>query len=230
MSTTDIYSKIPKLQQKQSDLNNNLCSRITKLQEQLAKKVIMKDDFHDKEIDFVCGVDVSYKNGIAHCFAVIIKTNTLEIIEIANSRSKIRYPYIPGLFLLRELKPIELTLRLLKSPYQLLLVDGNGLLHPRKCGLACHIGLITNIPTIGVAKKLLCGCIQSDGFVKLDEDLVGYSIEKVDNKNKRIYICIGHKISLLTSIQLIQSLTKKGKVIPEPLRIADIACKKSINK
>lgn len=215
---------------KQSDLNNSLYSRITKLQEQIAKKVMMKDDFNDKEIDFICGVDVSYKNGIAYCSAVIIKRYTLEVIEIANSKSNIKYPYIPGLFLLRELGPIGNTLRLLKTPYQLLLVDGNGLLHPRRCGLACHIGLITNTPTIGVAKKLLCGHIQTDGFVKLGEDIIGYAIEKADNKNKRIYISIGHKISLLTSIQLIQSLTKKGNVIPEPLRIADFASKKSINK
>ena len=213
-----------------SNFNNNLYSRVTKLQEQLAKKVIMKDDFQNKEIEFVCGVDVSYKNDIARCSAVIIKRDNLEIIEITNSKSNTLYPYIPGLFLLRESRPIWNTLRLLKNPFQLLLVDGNGLLHPRRCGVACYIGIITNTPTIGVAKSLLCGGIQSDGFVKHDEDIVGYSIGKVENKNKRIYISIGHKISLLTSIQLVRSLTKEGKLIPEPLIVADIASKNLIKK
>jgi len=79
-----------------------------KLQEQLAKKVIIKDDF-DREIEFVCGVDVSYKKSIAQCSAVIVKNNSLEPIEIVTSKSTIKSPYIPGLFMLRESNPILLT-------------------------------------------------------------------------------------------------------------------------
>jgi len=210
--------------------NNSRYVNVIKLQEQLAKKVVLVDDFA-KEIEFVCGVDVSYKNGIAQCSAVIVKKNTLEVEEIVKSKSNIEYPYISGLFILRESKPILHTLKLLKSSFQLLLIDGHGILHPRKCGLASYIGIITNNPAIGVAKSLLCGTIQTDSFVKYNKDILGYAIKKEgSHKKKMIYVSIGHKISLLTSVYMVRSLTKKDELIPEPLRIADISSKENDNK
>ncbi len=205
-------------------MDNNLYVNVIKFQEQLAKKIVMKDDF-DREIEYVCGVDVSYKKDIAYCAAVIVKKNTLEVVEVVKNKSIIKYPYIPGLFVLRESNPILHTLKLLKNPFQLLLIDGHGILHPRRCGLACYIGIVANNPTIGVAKSLLCGSLQSDSFVKYNDDVLGYAIQKEGNPNKMIYVSTGHKISLLTSIKLVMSLTKIGKLIPEPLRIADIASK-----
>ena len=151
--------------------------------------------------------------------------NTLEIVEVVKNKSIIKYPYIPGLFILRESNPIRHILKLLKNPFQLLLIDGHGILHPRRCGLACYIGMVTNNPTIGVAKSLLCGSIEQDSFVKYDKDVLGYAIKREEGKLKKmIYVSISHKIRLLTSIQLVRSLTKIG-VIPEPLRIADIVSK-----
>ncbi len=189
----------------------------------------MKDQFYG-EVEFACGVDVSYKKEIAHCSAVIVKKNTLEVVEVVRNKINTKYPYIPGLFALRESNPIRHTLKLLKNPFQLLLIDGHGILHPRRCGLACHIGIITNNPTIGVAKSILCGSVQSDGFVKHNEDLLGYSIKREGNPRKSIYVSIGHRISLLTSVRLVKSLTKTVELIPEPLRIADIASKDHDNK
>lgn len=209
--------------------NNSLYANTIKIQEQLAKKVVLEDEF-DKEIEFVCGVDVSYKKGIAHCSAVIIKKNSLEIVEIVKSKSNIEYPYIPGLFILRESKPILHTLKLLKNTFQLLLIDGHGILHPRRCGLASYIGIITGNPTIGVAKSLLCGTLQADNFVKYNKDILGYAIKKEGKtKKKMIYVSLGHKISLRTSIHMVRSLTKKDELIPEPLRIADISSKEKNN-
>jgi deoxyribonuclease V len=209
--------------------NNNLYANVIKLQEQLAKKVVLEDEV-DKEIEFVSGVDVSYKKGIAHCSAVIVKRNSLEIVEIVKSKSNIEYPYIPGLFILRESKPILRTLKLLKNTFQLLLIDGHGILHPRRCGLASYIGIITGNPTIGVAKSLLCGTLQADNFVKYNKDILGYAIEKEGKtKKKMIYVSLGHKISLRTSIHMVRSLTKKEELIPEPLRIADISSKEKDN-
>lgn len=193
---------------------------VKNLQKELANKVIKKNDFR-QNIKYVCGVDVSYKKDFAFCSAVVINRKTLEILEIVNTKTKINFPYIPGLFMLRETKPILHTLKLVKYPFQLLLIDGHGILHPRRCGIACYIGLITNNPTIGVAKRLLCGAIQPDNFVKENYDVIGYVIKKEDNVNKMIFVSIGNKISLLYSIQLIKTLTKEGELIPEPLRIAD---------
>jgi deoxyribonuclease V len=201
-------------------VENNLYARVINLQENLARKVIVRDDYHG-EIEFVCGVDVSYKNKVAYCAAVILKRNTLEVVEVAKSQNTVKYPYIPGLFLLRESGPVLHTLKLLKNSYHLLLIDGHGVLHPRGCGLASYIGLITNIPTIGVAKRLLCGKVQRDGFVKYGDNILGYAIKRQGKSNKMIYVSVGHRISLLTSIRLVKSLTKKEELIPEPLRIAD---------
>ena len=207
-------------------VKNNLHDNAIKFQEQLAKKIITRDDFN-REIDYVCGVDVSYKKEIAHCSAAIVKKNTLEVIEVVESKSNVKFPYIPGLFILRELNPIRHTIKLLKNPFQLLLVDGHGILHPRRCGLACHIGVITDNPTIGVAKSLLCGSNQPDCFVKHNEEVLGYAINREGKLKKMIYVSIGHKISLPTAVRLVKSLTKRGELTPEPLRIADIASKKS---
>lgn len=198
----------------------DIYSNMIKSQKYLADKVILKDDFH-KEIELVCGVDVSYRREIAHCCATVIKKNTFEVVEIVKTQNKIKYPYIPGLFVLRELGPILHTLRLLKNNYDLLLIDGNGLLHPRKCGLACYVGIKTNKPAIGVAKSLLCGNLGSDGFIKYKEDILGYAIKNDKNPKKRIYISIGNRTSLHTAVILVESLTKKDKLIPEPLIIAD---------
>ena len=125
-------------------------------------------------------------------------------------QTSVKYPYVPGLLILREAEPIFYTLNLLKNNYDLLLIDGHGLLHPRKCGLACYIGVTLDRPTIGVAKSRLCGTVRSDGFVSLDGEILGYAI------SKKLYISVGHRITLKTAIALVKELGI------EPLRLADI--------
>jgi len=211
-------------------LNNNNrtpYAKVIKLQKELAKKVITRDDF-DSNVEFICGVDVSYRKKIAYCSAVIINKENFDIIETVSSKTGIKNPYIPGLFILRESAPILQTLKLLKSPFQLLLVDGHGILHPRRCGLACYIGISTNLPTIGVAKSLFCGCVQSNNFVSHKGEILGYALKSKNNSMKMAYVSVGHKISLPTAIQLVRALTKINQNTPEPLRVADILSKEQI--
>jgi deoxyinosine 3'endonuclease (endonuclease V) len=191
-------------------------------QREIAKKVIAEDTLH-KEIEYICGIDVSYKKNIAYCSAAIIKKNTLELIESVDSKSVVRHPYISGLFILRESIPILTTLKSLKIHFDLLLIDGHGLLHPRKCGLATYIGVLIDKPTIGVAKSLLCGSIMEDQSVEYDGSVLGFTIKK--EGKKQIYVSVGHKISLTTAIQIIKKITKKEEWVPEPLRIADLNSK-----
>ena len=218
----NLPSKLPR------DLNikelnfNNITSylEVKNLQNELSRRVITKDDYIDN-VELVCGVDVSYRKKTAFCSAVVINKENFEITETAISKSKIKNPYIPGLFILRESAPILQTLKLITKPFQLLLVDGHGVLHPRRCGLACYVGIDTNIPTIGVAKSLLCGGVQSDNFVTHKSEILGYALKFNENSKKVAYISVGHKISLLTSIELVKSITKINQYIPEPLRVAD---------
>lgn len=204
--------------------NRTSYSEVIKLQKELSKRVITRDDLVGN-VELVCGVDVSYRKETAYCSAVIINKEKFEIVETVSSKSEVKNPYIPGLFILRESAPILQTLKLITSPFQLLLVDGHGLLHPRKCGLACYVGISANLPTIGVAKSLLCGCVQSDNFVSHKGEILGYALKSRNGSKKMVYVSIGHKISLPTAIQLVKSLTRINQNIPEPLRVADTLSK-----
>ena len=198
-------------------------SGMARHQEEVAKKVLPKDNY-DVEIKYVCGVDVSYKNNIGYCSATIIDKGSLDTVECVNATAVVDQPYIPGLFILREYKPIINALQLLKTEFQILLIDGHGLLHPRRCGLACHVGIMIDKPTIGVAKSLLCGFVREDKFVEFGGDIRGFQI--ANNHRKHVYVSVGHKVSLGSAINIVKQLTKIDQWIPEPLRIADINSKK----
>ena len=191
-----------------------------RLQKNIAKKVVAaKDDFGN--ISGICGVDIAYSNSnsnAAFCSAVIMDRNMQKLIESVNLQTIVKYPYVPGLLMLREAEPIFYTLKMLKNTYDLLLIDGHGLLHPRKCGLACYIGVTLDKPTIGIAKSRLCGRVRSDGFVELDGEILGYAI------SKKLYISVGHRLTLKTAIALIKELGV------EPLRLADINSRKNKKK
>lgn len=193
------------------------------LQENTAKKVLSTtDDFGD--IRCVCGVDIAYSSGsssssnAAYGSAVIMDRNMQQLVESIDVQTVVKHPYVPGLLMLREAEPIFYTLKSLKNSYDLLLVDGHGLLHPRKCGLACFVGVTLNKPTIGVAKSLLCGTVRPDGFVELGGELLGYAV------SKKMYVSVGHRITLKTAIALVK------EVGVEPLRLADINSKRNRKK
>jgi deoxyribonuclease V len=194
-----------------------------KLQKEVASMVITEDTF-DRYLGAICGVDVSYRNGLAYCTAVIMERNDFQILRYTNTISVVKYPYIPGLFMLRESEPILATLSLIKNQFDLLLIDAHGINHPLKCGLASYIGVMTNKPTIGVAKNFLCGCIRKDQIIEMDRVAVGFKL-KIENK-KPIYVSVGHRISLETAIYTVKQLIRSRERIPEPLRIADIISKK----
>lgn len=189
------------------------------LQKNIAKKVVAaKDDFG--EISSICGVDVAYRgsSNAAYCSAVIMDKNMQQLVESVDVQTIVKYPYVPGLLMLREAEPIFYTLKLLKNSYDLLLIDGHGLLHPRRCGLACYIGVSLDKPTIGVAKSRLCGTVRPDGFVELAGEILGYAI------SKKLYISVGHRVTLKTAITLVKELGI------EPLRLADINSRKNKKK
>jgi deoxyribonuclease V len=191
-----------------------------RLQKNIAKKVVSaKDGFGG--ISRICGVDIAYNgsnSSTAYCSAVIMDRNMQQLVESVDVQTIVKYPYVPGLLMLREAEPIFYTLKLLKNTYDLLLIDGHGLLHPRKCGLACYIGVTLDKPTIGVAKSRLCGTVRPDGFVELDGEILGYAI------SKKLYISVGHRITLKTAITLVKELGI------EPLRLADVNSRKNKKK
>jgi deoxyribonuclease V len=196
-------------------------SEAIRLQKDVAKKVVStKDDFG--VINRICGVDIAYNgsnsSNAAYCSAVIMDQNTHKLVESVDVQTVVKYPYDPGLLMLREAEPIFCTLKLLKNTYELLLIDGHGVLHPRKCGLACYIGVTLNKPTIGIAKSRLCGKVRSDRFVELHDEILGYAI------SKKLYISVGHRLTLKTAIAWVKEFGI------EPLRLADINSRKNKEK
>src|SRR5215475_11481719 len=105
-------------------------AEFAKRQIELSKNIVDYDILEYEKLNLICGIDVSYRQNIAYCSAVIIKKDTLEPVEVADTRTHIEYPYIPGLFGLRESKPILVTIESFKERFDILLVDGHGVLHP----------------------------------------------------------------------------------------------------
>jgi len=198
--------------------------RAIELQLRLSRKVVTKDCTN--KIRKVCGVDVSYNNETARASAVVMDAVTLDVLEHITLETKVMTPYIPGFLMLRESKPILSVLKSLKNNFDLLIVDGNGQLHPRKCGIASYLGIILNKPTIGVAKSLLCGNIKNNS-IELNGKILGKVIE--NKKGKKIYVSVGNKISLRNAVEIIKSLIKGGQWQPEPIIIADKCSKREFH-
>jgi deoxyribonuclease V len=198
---------------------------LAELQRVLSRMIIISDDTPKHLMRKVCGVDVSYYKNKAFCSAVTMNRYSCEIIETKESMASIGFPYISGYFMLREAGPIFMTLKKLKSSFDVLIVNGHGILHPRRMGLASFVGLLIEKPTIGIAKRLLCGTENDGGYVSIDNHICGKKI--AGNRHNYIYVSVGHKISLGTSIELVNDLFKGGGNLPEPLNTSDHISKRS---
>lgn len=194
-----------------------------KLQQNMAKDVVKHDVMNQQKMKHICGVDISYRGNKAFSCAVVVERKSLAVVESVYAESTVEDPYIPGLLFLRESEPILEVLDKLHD-YDLLMVDGHGLLHPRMFGIACHIGVKIDKPTIGVGKSLLCGTViqkNNSRIVMLDGKKQGVVLK---TNSRPIYVSIGHKISLGTASKIVKEVMRYR--IPEPLRLADINSRK----
>ncbi len=196
------------------------------LQLKLAKRVYAENQFGN--INTVVGVDVAYDKNDNYCYAAatVLNLSDLKVVEIATSHTEVTFPYIPGLLSFREAPAIIEVFKNLTIKPDLIICDGNGVAHPRRFGLACHIGILYDIPTIGCAKNWLLGSYQEPGdtrgsFSKLidADDVIGVVL-RTQNKIKPIFVSVGHKISLQAAIDYVLELSPKYR-IPEPIRLAD---------
>ena len=141
--------------------------KMRKIQEKLSKRVVERDDLYLPPSS-ICGLDVAYDAKYAFASAIILSYPSLSFIESVSIKMPISFPYITGLFALRELKPIVMAFKKLHSVVDVVMVNGHGRAHPRKFGLACHFGLSLNVPTIGIAKKRLCGVVNYNENISKD--------------------------------------------------------------
>ena len=179
---------------------------------------------------FIAGVDISTGRGEGRATGAVVILNypELRVAETRIAQGKLDFPYIPGLLSFRE-SPLTLAAcqKLTITP-DLILVDGQGIAHPRRLGLASHLGLLLNTPTIGCAKSILCGSHEAPGaepgsYTEVVDrgELIGAAL-RTKLRVKPVYVSIGHKVNLQTAIYWVMNCCR-GYRLPEPTRLAHLA-------
>jgi deoxyribonuclease V len=179
---------------------------------------------------YIAGLDISVdrQRGMGRAAVVVLSYPELEVAEVQTVEDRIDFPYVPGLLSFRE-APITLAAceRLSIVP-DLFLVDGQGIAHPRRLGLASHLGLFLDRPTIGCAKSRLCGAHETPGdepgsYAELeDNDETIGAVLRTKTGVKPIYVSIGHKVDLDTAVYWALQCCR-GYRLPEPTRLAHLA-------
>ena len=225
-------------------------AEMKRLQHELAEEAVFADDFEAPEAlgthsgPPVAGVDQAFRTGdseAAVSAAVLVRGE--RVVERASAVREAGIPYIPGLLSFREGEAVLAALRALSGEPAVTLVDGSGRVHFREAGLATHVGVALDVPTVGVAKSLLCGqprrsvegletgervAIEADGDVTApDGTVIGYAVQtrQFDSPNRHInpvYVSPGHRVSAATAADVVLGCTA-GYKLPEPTRLADAA-------
>lgn len=203
-----------------------------KLQEELSKKIILEDKF--KELRYIGGVDTSSLGEKIVGIITILVFKTLELVEISTALSEVNFPYIPGFLSFREGPVILKAWEKLKIKPDLLIFDGQGIAHPRRLGIASHVGYVLDVPSIGCAKNILVGFYKepdkrkgSFEYIYHRGEIIGAAV-RTKNNVKPVFVSLGHKISLNTSIDIVLKTSTKYR-IPEPVRLAHIYSKRMLN-
>lgn len=172
----------------------------------------------------VAGADVSYKNGVAR--AVFVVMRDLALVEQVVVESPISFPYIPGLLSFREIPPLLAAWKKVRVRPDVIIVDGQGIAHPRRVGIASHLGLLLGVPTLGCAKSRLCGEYEEPppergSWTPLTHrgETVGAALRTRDGCSV-VFVSTGHRIGLRSAISVVLSCAPRYR-LPEPQRLAD---------
>jgi deoxyribonuclease V len=195
-------------------------------QERLRERVVLEDDFGS--LRYVAGADVAFDPATDIAFAGVIVYTFPELQEIERrmARRKLRFPYVPGLLSFREGPVLLAAFARLRTEPDLILIDGHGRAHPRLFGIACHLGVLLNKPTIGCAKSLLVGEHPEPGAERGSTSPLIFKGERVGEvlrtraNVKPIYVTIGHRVSLPPAVKIVERCLD-GFRIPKPTREAD---------
>ncbi|MCS7144949.1 MAG: endonuclease V [Archaeoglobaceae archaeon] len=193
---------------------------LKELQLKIAEKVDLRDRYSVEEIEYVIGVDQTFIGDKVLSCAVKFEFPKLKEVERNFSIEDVSFPYIPGFLMFREGEPAIKAVKKLISGKSVILVDGSGIAHPRRCGLATFIAIKTDTPSIGITKKKLYGEIEGDGEVKIIKDggnVIGYTLKWCKNC-KEIFISPGSFISPKTALEVVK-ICMKGR-LPLPIKIA----------
>lgn len=196
------------------------------LQKMLAYQVITKGRL--RKVNLIAGADLAFSPDKSHCIAgvVIWDIRNDEIVEQHVVRRKVRFPYVPGLLSFREAPAVLSVLRKIKHTPDVFMFDGQGYAHLRRFGLACHVGVWIDRPSIGCAKSLLIGEGQQPSRVKGSMTPLMHNgvqigvILRTRDSIKPVYVSVGHRVSLEDAAAITLNCCTKYR-IPQPTRLAD---------
>lgn len=195
------------------------------IQRRLASEVIAVGS--PRGVRRVAGVDISVDRarGRGTGAVVVLSYPELEVLEVAADEAPLTFPYVPGLLSFREVPVLRSAFARLTEPIDLLFVDGQGLAHPRRFGLACHLGLLLDVPAIGCAKSRLLGEHETPGETAgsrtdlLDNREVIGAVLRTRDRVKPLFVSAGHRIGLADAEAWVLRCCR-GYRLPEPARLA----------
>jgi deoxyribonuclease V len=197
-----------------------------RIQRKFAERIIRRGRPRRRRL--VAGVDLAFMPGMDRSVAgvVVWDAKAGEVVEQHVVRSAVRFPYVPGLLSFREAPAILAVLRKLRVEPDVFMFDGQGLAHPRRFGLACHVGLLIDRPSLGCAKSVLVGTfvdpLTAKGSrtpIEHEGECVGLALRTRDHV-KPVYVSVGHRMSLEAAVETTLSVCTRYR-IPEPTRLAD---------
>ncbi|MEM9965348.1 MAG: deoxyribonuclease V [Asticcacaulis sp.] len=202
------------------------------IQQSLRQQVKIVTD--DVPLRLIAGIDVSYDitNNLTRAVVVVLDAVTLTpVVPPVATQIDTQFPYVPGLLSFREIPAILKALSYVEVRPDILMVDGHGIAHPRRLGIAAHLGVLMDMPSMGVAKKRLTGKYEEPAPEKGSmsplthrEELIGMVLRSKD-RIKPLFVSPGHRLSLVQSVAVVQTCLTKYK-LPEPTRLADAISKK----
>ncbi len=197
------------------------------IQKKLRSRLDLEQD--PVSIEAVAGVDVSYDKGSDGLFAavVVLGLSGLRVLATAASKAKVSFPYIPGLLSFRESPAVLKAWEKLALFPDCLICDGQGLAHPRRFGIACHLGLLLDIPSVGCAKSLLVGEYRMPGEKRGSVEFLYHCGERVGavvrtrDRVEPVFVSQGHRITLERAIEVVLACCTRYR-LPEPTRRAHL--------
>ncbi|MER6433840.1 MULTISPECIES: endonuclease V [unclassified Streptomyces] len=207
------------------------------VQDELRGRVVLDEPGPPPGTGRVTGVDVAYddERDLVAAAAVVLDAATLEVVAEATAVGRVSFPYVPGLLAFREIPTVRAALDALPCPPDLVVCDGYGLAHPRRFGLASHLGVLSGLPTIGVAKNPFtfthddpAGARGGSSPLLAGTEEVGRALRTRDGV-KPVFVSVGHRVSLDNALAHTLALTPRYR-LPETTRRADALCRRALRE
>ncbi|MER6136898.1 endonuclease V [Streptomyces sp. NPDC001815] len=205
------------------------------VQDELRPRVVLDESGPPPGTGHVTGVDVAYDDGrdVVVAAAVVLDAATLEVVAESTAVGRVSFPYVPGLLAFREIPAVLAALEALPCAPGLVVCDGYGLAHPRRFGLASHLGVLTGLPTIGVAKNPFTFAYEEPGEARgssspllAGEEEVGRAL-RTQAGIKPVFVSVGHRVTLDTACAHTLHLAPRFR-LPETTRRADALCRREL--